>query len=224
MVDLVHVFIDESGDAGFQCDKNASKYYVVGAAFFPRSNWERCLNDLTRVLLKEYGVRPSNKKISNPSPKIHKQYLKQFVTHEGIFGCVYVEKEQIRDHVSNIITRTKNEDMSANPSVYDKMVKQLLTHLIDRAGVASHMHAHIHNMALLAPDRTARIKYLKTEIDSLLHPFGLKISHRKSESAMGIQCVHLICNGLFKKFEKEDNRFYDVIKRSIIVEEHYEKE
>lgn len=222
--EISHIFIDESGDAGFQLGDTSSKYYLVGAAFFPQSKWEECRDALTAVLLERRGLKPCDDgTILNCHPKTYKQYLRHFVNHEGLFGCVYVEKRRISNHVSNIVKREKGEDGAENPSVYDKMVKQLLTQFLNSGGFSYDIHAHIHK-SQGDFDRRSRINYLVQEINGLSQPFRLSVSHKRSEGVVGIQCVHLICNGLFQRFEKEDTEHYNFIKKALIVEEHYKKE
>ena len=54
---ISHLFIDESGDPGFDCDNNASKYFVISAAYFPQSSGEGCQTDLISMLLEQQGIR-----------------------------------------------------------------------------------------------------------------------------------------------------------------------
>ena len=63
--------------------------------------------------------------------------------------------------------------------------------------------------------------YIRSHLEANMHPRGiLNIEHLRSETNSGLQAVDLFCHGIARKYEQNDNRWYqlfqDKVKRELI--------
>ncbi len=222
-----HIFIDESGDAGFtlnkNSDKNSTTHFVVGAAIFPWRNWERCTQKLKTVFPSKKATKPHKEmKFFGTNPEIIKRSLEQIVRHKGTFNYVYVDKEKIKDDCKNLMTPLQIGKFKER-SVYDKMVLKLIKDIV-KSDERRHTIAYIHRIPRKRTQQQAVLTYLKDDINKLLYPFTLSADNYRSEDIFGIQCADVICGSVRYKLEQKDDQFYEIIKNNIIIEKELSRQ
>jgi hypothetical protein len=227
MPNKLHIFIDESGNAGItfnkNSDKNSTSHFVVGAAIFPWRNWVQCTQKIKIVF--------SGKKIQKPYKEMKffgtndediKHALEQIVRHKGTFNYLYIDKERVKDSCKNLITPLQIGKFKER-SVYDKMVLKLIRDIV-KQDERRHTLAYIHRVPGKRVHKQAALTYLKNDMNKFLYPFTINASYYRSEDVFGIQCADVLCGSVRYKLEENDDEFYEIIKSNIIIEKEFSRQ
>ncbi len=64
-------------------------------------------------------------------------------------------------------------------------------------------------------------RYLPSKVNPLLNERRLYVKWERSHNSRGIQCADCICGSVYRRFEKNDSRYYDIIKPNLIIARDY---
>lgn len=202
----MYIFIDESGDLGFN-KMRGSKFFVVCAIKIDdkKTLYRIIKRHRERYLKKKYKEK-SEVKFSNTSKENRRRILEDIKNIENleIFSIIidkrnayeYVKKDSpIRMHA--FLLKILIEKCCKNPIENSSFI------VIDRCFSKSQQD-------------TLRL-YLETQNENLLNS-TVEILHEKSEKDSGIMCVDFIVGAIFSKYERENISYYDIIKPKIMYE------
>lgn len=205
-----YIFLDESGDLGFDKRKKNSRYFIVTILFTAnKSPIEKIVKKVHRNLRKKV------KKLSG-----------------GVLHCVK-EKPSTRVKLLTLLSQSICFIMA----IYLKKAK-VYTHLRDEKHILYNYVANIlldriatrkllnttTNIILVAAKRetnkflNANFKnYLQKQLDSK-HKLIMKIEIKTPSEEKALQAVDFASWAIFRKYEQDDLYYYDLIKK-VIVEE-----
>ncbi len=209
MAKLVHLFIDESGNADCNTTyietKKITTHYLVGSAFFPSKRYKECQNKL-KAILKGRTADALNEDET-------KSFLKELVSYEGRFGYVYVDKREICAYCYNTIKQLR-EGKHRGYAAYDAMMLLLLQNLIETENIQHSFKAYIHKFTRKPKELENGRNYVTDNVNSVLYPSSLFIEPKSEYEIFGIQCVDTVCWSIFEKLERQDPQYYEIIEDS----------
>lgn len=187
----VHVFIDDSGDAGFKLDTGSSKLFVIACCVFETT--EGAEHTAARIkTLRDNLSRNSQSefKFSKTKLEIQKQFFKILDPELFFVRSIVIDKSQIY-----------SENLKSNhESFYNYVIQLVLTHSggtirgasvkIDGSGSRDY--------------RTAARKYLLAEVNKSEAEFIRKISYVKSHSDFLIQLADMFAGCIRRSSDNSD--------------------
>jgi len=214
------IFLDESGDLGFDWTKNGtSKYFIVTILICDDKN---ITNGISRAV-----KRTLRNKINHKNKTKYKKELKGTSTTFGIKRYFY---EKSPNNGWFILSVTLNK-RRVKQHLQTKQGKKKLYNYLARFLLEKTNLNKVENTVNFVVDRCknkAEIKdfnqYIENNLEALL-PLDtrLYITHESSEDNLCLQAVDLFCWGIARK-HNGDNDWYDLFKNKIIFETVYLKE
>ena len=210
----ITIFLDESGDLGFNFnDKKSSTYFVLTALVV---STERTYKDIIKRAVKTTLKNKVNKKRrflrselkgSNTTFEVkHYFYKKIEAAKFDIFSVVLSKKE-----VSDLIDGAPSKERLYN------YLAHLLIEKVFQANPYEIGMAHlVVDKCKNAKDREEFDDYLRYQLQSIF-PINTKlfITHENSQNSYGLQAVDLFCYGIMRKFALKDVRWFDIYKGKI---------
>jgi len=209
---MLYLFLDESGDLGFDfAHKKPSRYFVICILTVKgQKNRKLLKTSIRRTLKNKLNFR--RRYITELKASSSVVEIKEYVYHHAqkaefsIYALIlnkkksYVYLEADKNHVYNYITRLLLDCVP----VEDATTKVEL--IVDRS--KSKREIAEFN------------KYIIANLQSRITPeVPLKIYHSDSQEAQELQMVDMFAWGIFRKYEKNDIRWYNIFKERI----QYEK-
>jgi len=208
---MAYIFLDESGDLGFDLTKpRTTKFFVI-------------------TFLCVTNKRPIEKLVS----KCHSELKKIHKTRSGILHC-HEEKETTRKH---LLQGLATKDCSIMTVYFDK--RNVYTRLQDEKDVVYNVVTNIllnriMTKQLLGPNpegveliasrkETNRFlnenfkEYLRSKVKGS-HGIDIKVEVKTSHEEKGLQAVDFASWAIFRKWEFGDECYYDIIREKIIEE------
>lgn len=209
---MAYIFLDESGDLGFNFDKNkTSKYFIV-----------------TFLFVKEKTI------LERIIKKIFKGFSKMEVkNHNGVLHA-YKEKPRTRQKLLNLF---REKDMSNVIIIYLNK-KKVYTKLQDEKHV---LYNYITNILLdrvytkkliptdekifLIASRRETNKFLNQNFSTYLkdqvknnHKIDIEIEIKSPTQEKSLQIVDMLSWAVFRKYEHNDESYYNLFKQDIVEE------
>lgn len=209
---MSYIFLDESGDLGFDFKKQkTSKYFIV-----------------TLVFTKEKVV------LDKMVKKIFKGFSKiEIKNHNGILHA-YKENPKTRQKLLNIFHEKKVADIIViylnKSKVYTRLQdeKHVLYNyvtniLLDR--VCTKKLIPTNEKIKIIASRRETNKFLNENFKSYLknqiknnHKLDIEIEIRTPSAEKGLQVADIVSWAIFRKYEREDDSYYNLIKQDIVEE------
>jgi len=216
----VIVFLDESGDLGFNLSKRgASRKFVITLLV--------CENEATAKAIQIAVKRTLKNKLN------HKKTTSRFV-HElkGTGTTIGIKQyfyRQLPKSGWTIYTVVLNK-ARVDAHLTDKMGKKKLYNFLSRF-ILEHVPLSSSRGIRLVVDKSknsAEMKdfnrYLEGQLEAMMPlESRLYINHERSQENTGLQAVDLFCWGVYRKYEHGDNEWYQVYEGSIEFETEYLK-
>lgn len=213
------IYLDESGDLGFDFNKSkTTKKFVItllvcdgrnASKAFKKAIDRTLRNKINRK--KKKAARKNELKGTNTSIENKKYFYRHLKNNEWGIYTVILNKARVESHL-----RTKR----GKKKLYNFIARFLIEKLPLR---------DINTNVRLIVDRSKNKEgirdfnqYLQDQIESLL-PLNtqLKIEHLTSQENKSLQAVDLFCWGIARKYEHNDTEWYDIIKDKIVYETEY---
>nr|DAY46028.1 MAG TPA: Protein of unknown function (DUF3800) [Caudoviricetes sp.] len=227
-------FIDESGTIVAE-NKKHSKYFVIGGVIIPEIHWREIYKKL-RDIKKQYAI----------SSEIKWRYFAPNNTDEdnGMKHLSFEEKNDVRQKLYNIITSYKSIKIISTVTnieeaykltyvntkddlywyAYKQTIERFQYYLQDlsRVSGAEFNGLVIIDNRLSCDDNRLRnlhhkLMYVDKENYSNFNNLIEGLFIAPSHLSVGIQFADLVAGALFRKYEKNDTKYYDQIKGSIRV-------
>lgn len=206
------VFIDESGDYGFENKKGTSKFFVIGATIFK----SQLIYDIRRIIKKAKEKLPKKEKkklveikATNSNYKIKKFVINKLIEYDLNFYFNIIDKSKIY----------KNSKLKKNYGYfYNYSFRFLLEKLIKDFG-------NNENFTFIFDGRK---KGIKKYIDKLIQnkdipEINYEIKGIDSKSETAICSIDFPVWIIFKKYENNNLELYESIKYKIKLEKIFPK-
>lgn len=208
----MYLFIDESGDLGFESAKKGSTSFFIMTVLQVKDQAEiKKMRNIVKSVCNRKLRSKSELKGTNTSIDVKKYFYKQLISKECHFSLfsIYMEKEKI----SFSLKQLKKNDL------HDYCLKLLLQSI--RAKLDSGDLYLIIDKCKTGQSASDSNTYLR---EALKDQYNFrKISHRDSTEDALIQCADLFCWGIFRKHERNDSEWYTLFKEKLISEESCRK-
>jgi len=206
---MTYIFLDESGDLGFNFKKKrTTKYFVITFLFvLNKRPIEKCIRNVHR------GLRKKHKKISTlhafrEESITRRRVLKLLSKRDCVIMTIYLNKQKV-------YTNLKEEK-----AVLYNYVSNIL---LDR--ICSKKIIPINEKIKLIASRRETNKFLNKNFKSYLekqvgdnHKINLEILIKTPAEEKSLQAVDFISWSIFRKYEYGDKYYYDLIKNKIVEE------
>lgn len=207
---MVYIFLDESGDLGFDSRKTNSKYFVITVlAVHDKKPIEKVVKDI------HGNLRKNVKRISGgilhcykEKPTTRKRLLKAINKKKCSIMTIYLNK-------SKVYTNLRNE----KHVLYNYVTNILLDRIMTKKLIKSNS-----SIILIAAKRETN-KFLNINFTGYLegqiknkHGLNLTVSIKTPNEEKALQAADFISWGIFRKYEKGDSSYYKIIKDKIMEE------
>jgi hypothetical protein len=212
----MYLYLDESGDLGFDFENsNPSHFFVITLLSILDAKSIKMINAaISRTLDKKLNHKKKRHRIiselkGNATNLEVKKYFLNCInrhTNDWSLHAIFLNKK-------SLLKQTKNPPKDR---IYNQMTHQLLENI----------NFPKTNCVTLIIDRSKDTlgiqefnEYLRTNLSLCLNlETKLYIHHDSSEKHKGIQAVDMFCYGISRKYEREDQAWYELFKEKIAVE------
>lgn len=215
---LWHLFLDESGDLGFDFDTNASKFLTVSVL---------AVSDLKTVKKIRWAVTKTLRRKINKQKKSGQQELKGGRTALAVKQYFY---RQIASHKFGVYAMTLDKRRVPPDLFKSAATKDQLYNFVARKVLDAIPFERADAAVTLVVDKSKGKDGMRTFNESMenqlkgrLDPkVPLSIFHRDSCLDGGLSAADLFCWGVFRKHERDDTRWFDVFADKVRLDERYQ--
>jgi uncharacterized protein DUF3800 len=205
-----YIFLDESGDLGFDPQKNNSKFFLVTILFIPEKR------TVEKIVKKTHAeLRKKVKKLSGgvlhavkETPATRKKLLTRLSSLDCKIMTIYLNK-------SKVYSRLQDE----KHVLYNYVVNILLDRIMNRG------HLDKAKPIVLVAAKRETNKFLnlnfKTYLESQIkikHKLALSVEIKYPSEEKSLQAVDFASWSIFRKFEQKDDTYAVLIKKVICEE------
>ncbi len=198
----MHIFIDESGDLGFDFNKGGkpSDFFLVGAIKISDGKYLNRVIKRHRKRLKKRKEEKREVKFSNTSLENRKRILDDIKKLDIEIFLVYVNKRNAYNYIKDdpvrmysFLLKILAEKCFAQPIIEDVKI------VFDRS------FSRVQQEALEL--------YLKTQNESLVKTrHNITMLHLQSQESIGLLCVDFVCGAAMHKISGRSDIYFDIIK------------
>lgn len=203
-----YILLDESGDLGFKFNKGSSKFFIITIIFTKsKRSLEKISKKVHRGLSKKYkkvGVLHAYKE----TPITRTRVLQELNLQDCSVLAIVLNK-------SKVYTKFQDE----KPVLYNYVTNILLDRLFNKKPIP------LNEQIVLIASRRETNKFLNTNFKSYLedkvtntHKVKLTTEISDCSKEKSLQIVDFVSWAIFRKYEKGDDTYYNLIKSKIIEE------
>lgn len=206
----MYIFLDESGDLGFDFTKKRTTKFFIVTVLFSESKRpiEKCVRLVHKGLRKKYkGIR-SVLHASAEEPVTRQRLLEKLATKNCTLMTIYLNKE-------HVYTKLQNE----KSVLYNYVTNILLDRIITKKLIPITRRVY-----LIASKRETN-KFLNENFSSYLrdqtrnvHKLHLHIEIKTPAEEKALQAVDFASWAIFRRLEYGDDWYYNIIKDKIVEE------
>lgn len=199
------IYLDESGDLGFDFDNlNTSQFLVIALLVCYDTNTNaNTLRSVKNTLKNKVSKNIYELKGSALALPIKKYFLSQMrkSTNWYLSAAIADKKTWLRNHKAN------NHHTLKKKVLYDEIAKRVFSQLtdVDSATRIDIVIDRSKNKDEISEFDTAVITAVRDRINKTAL---LRIRHRSSHEELGLQAIDVFCSGLGRKYEKGDLAWY----------------
>lgn len=215
---VVHIYLDESGDLGFNfAEKNPSRYFVITLLV--------CKNALSAIKIKKAVERTLKNKV------VHSTKYKFTMELKGAHAPLSIKKYFYRNAVkatgwkiySIILDKNSAYKNSQKPINIHRLYNVLANHLIQQVDFLTAKTVNL--FVDKSKNRSGILEFdlmLKNSLDLIL-PLNVPVNimHVNSQHYYGIQAVDLFCWGIFRKYTQRDESWFRVFEEKVVFEHQF---
>ena len=204
------IFLDESGDLGFNPKKRNSKYFVVTVLSTPNkkpierivkrihSQLRKRVKRLSGGILHAYKEKPVTKtRLLNLLSKTDCAIMTIYLNKEKVYTRLQEERHVLYNYVTNILL-----DRIMNKQLVDTKSKIYL--MVSKRETNKFLNENFKN-------------YLKDQLTNK-HSANIEIEIKTARQEKSLQAVDFVSWAIFRRYEKDDDSYYKLVKRKIIEE------
>jgi len=214
------IFLDESGDLGFDLSKSgASRKFVITLLVCESESTARAIQiAVKRTLKKKLNHKRANRRFVHELKgtgsiiDVKKYFYRQLPDSGWKLYTVALNKARVKTHLTGKAGKKK---------LYNFLARFILEHI---------PLSQTHGVRLVVDKskNSADMKdfngYLKSQLEAMMPlESRLYISHERSQENTGLQAVDLFCWGIYRKHEHGDKEWYQVYEKNISFETEYLK-
>lgn len=209
---MSYIFMDESGDLGFNFAKRGtSKFFVVTLLY---TNTKKALEKLVNQIHSDLRVKYSQTRnclhAQRESSQTRIKLLKKLAEYDVQVFYIAVDKFKLKN-----LGRANKSDF------YNFVTRLLLDHIAEKGHITSSDVDLIVSRRETSRYLNERFKKWVSEIGEHKKRINLNISVSMPYEEKCLQIVDFVCWSVFRKFEYEDNIYLDLIKEKISVAHNY---
>lgn len=203
------IYLDESGDLGFDFEnKQPSRYFVIAVLVCKDAAMDKQLQKaVSRTIKNKLSVKVNELKGTKTELKIKTYFLTQLqklAVRDFEIYAVIVDKRKL------LKTDTQNRQHLYN-KITDMLLQQITTQNVSAVTLIVDKSKNKYGMKVFDD-------YLKRQLN-LEIPFF--IHHYSSSASRGLQAVDLFCWGIYRKYEHQDVEWYQAFESAISYEKEY---
>src|SRR3989338_1374050 len=194
------IFMDESGDTGFQFSRLSSKFFVLTIVIFDDLLDAEKANEGIKELRKELKLQESLefKFSTGTSNRVKRAFLQKLSKYNFRYRSVVIDKTIL----------AKREPLHPKDSLYMLVADQLFLRAEDRVKNASVFVDRITKS--FVDDFNV---YLKRRLNTRLEKIIGRMKHQDSRSNNLLQLADMVCGAIYRKYNRSDDKFYKLIKK-----------
>ena len=207
---MVYIFLDESGDLGFDFNKpKTTKFFVITILFASSKRpIEKCVRLVHRGLRRKYKKIHSVLHAVEEEPATRQRMLNKLSEKDCAIMAIYLNKRRV-------YTKLQNEKAVLYNYVANILLDRIITkRLIPKA----------EPVCLIASKRETNKflnenfrNYLKEEAKNT-HKLDVHMEIKMPAEEKALQAVDFVSWAIFRRLEYGDNRYYNLIKNKIVEE------
>lgn len=205
---MSYLFMDESGCLGFDFSKQGTSRYFVITCFFVGSKrpFEKLVKQVHSGLPKKLknGVLHCCKE----KPVTRQRMLKKLAEKECSIMTIYLNKAKVYTHLQD-----------EKHVLYNYVTNILIDRILPRRAF------HITDKLILVASKRETNRFLNMNFDSYLrnktvanHKIRLEVQIKTPAEEKVLQLADFVSWAIYRKYERRDGRYYNLIKRRIIEE------
>lgn len=204
---MSYIFLDESGDLGFDFKKKkTTQYFVVSCIYVDdKKLLEKVVKKTHSELRKKYKKRVGVLHCVKESPTTRKRLLSRVNDKDCRIVSIILEKKKV-------YTKLQNEKQV----LYNYVTNILLDRIYSKELVP-----RVNHIELIASKRETNKflninfeSYLKSQVKSK-HKMKLKISIKTPSEEKGLQVADFVAWATFRKYEHNDDKYHKIFKKKI---------
>lgn len=213
------IYLDESGDLGFDFNKKkTTRKFVITLLVCNSDAARKEFSKAVRRTLKNKLSRSKSKsrrvmelKGTNTTLKIKQYFLRNVKSDDWAIYALALNKGRVQPHL-----RTK----TGKKKLYN-FLSRLLLEKLPLSSVEQDVEMVVDRSKNKEETRDFN-QYLFNQVEALL-PLNtaFDISHLSSQESAELQAADLFCWGIFRKYEYDDGKWYDIFKDKISFETEY---
>ncbi|MCK5061992.1 DUF3800 domain-containing protein [Candidatus Parcubacteria bacterium] len=207
---MAYIFLDESGDLGFDFSKKrTSKIFIITCLFAPKKRKiEKIVSKTHAELKKKYKKRGGVLHAYHEKPITRQRLLKRLNDSDCSIMTIYLNKERV-------YTKLQNEK--------EVLYNYVTNILLDR--ICTKKLIDINKPISLIASRKETNKFLNLNFKNYLknsainnHKLKLSIEIRTPFEERSLQAVDFVSWSIFRKWQYGDDSYYNIIKQKIAEE------
>lgn len=207
---MAYIFLDESGDLGFDFNKpKTTKFFVITVLFASSKRpIEKCVRLVHRGLRQRYKKIHSVLHAVEEEPATRQRMLNKLAEKDCAIMAIYLNKRRV-------YTKLQNEKAVLYNYVANILLDRIITkRLIPISG----------RVCLIASKRETNKflnenfrNYLKEEVKNT-HKLDVHMEIKMPAEEKALQAVDFVSWAIFRRLEYGDDRYYNLIKNKIVEE------
>lgn len=207
---MPYIFMDESGDLGFDFrKKGTSRNFIITFVFAPNKRaLEKCVKKIYLGILRTQKKRSGVLHAVSERPITRIRLLKCLVDVDCAIITIKLNKQKVYTHLQD-----------EKQVLYNYITNILLDRIMTKKLV------DLSQTIVLVASRRETNKFFnenfKTYLSSQLskkHKFTLNVEIKTPSAEKSLQATDFICWAIFRKYEHGDESYYDLIKGKILEE------
>ncbi len=207
---MPYIFLDESGDLGFDFSKKkTSRYFLITCLFVSKKRpIEKVVSNTHKGLKKIHKKRGGVLHCFKEKPITKERLLKQLNNKDCSVMTIYLNKEKVFTHLQN------EKDI-----LYNFVVNILLDRIYSKKLINTNEKIN------LIASRKDTNKFLNQNFKNYLsnqiannHKVDISIEIKTPYQEKSLQAVDFVSWAIFKKYEHNDEGYYNLIKEKIAEE------
>jgi len=207
---MAYIFLDESGDLGFDFSKKKTTRFFIITILFTQSKRpiEKCVRLVHRSLREKYRRIHSVLHAVEEEPITRQRMLKKLADKDCALMTIYLNKKRV-------YTKLQNE----KAILYNYVANILLDRIMTKKLIS------IKEPICLVASRRETNKFLNENFRSYLksqtrniHKLDLHIEIKTPAEEKSLQAVDFVSWAVFRKFEYGDDTYYNIIRAKIVEE------
>ena len=211
---MLYLYLDESGDLGFDfISKKPSKYFTVAVLGIHGQDNNRALINAVKHTLKRKLGRQNPAGFELKGSKVSFEIKKYLYTQ--------IAALDFKIYALTLNKKRANQSLAQTKERLYNYVARLVLDQIDLNSARQRVML-IMDKSKSKPEIADFNSYVFRQLQGKLNPkIPLDITHKLSHEMLGLQVVDLFAWGIFRKYEKQDEKWFDVFQGKVIFDNVY---